>query len=319
MKNEFLVKLDNFILSLSNDIIRNCEVEEELTKSDKPELLSRRKSTAVYRPKVFSQEQMFFVETACEESDVQSAISNQHTLDCFKSVFQLVHLLCENNFVQFKKEFREQKTEVLKLNNRNLLIRSTIELRKIFKVYSRRIKTLPHRILDFLNEIAQIPCEPNQIELSKSTFFEDVCQFVREFGYESVRHNNELAMEVSVIIEKFLKIVLSLLESNHDEIYTSFANKMDRNFFQTLLKYHESLVLDQPAAQPKLNKLKFNILLIEKQLSSKMNEKDKFLMDVRQLIDNRKDDATFQQKNNIESIEVTLEGNNHKLYFFKPE
>jgi len=47
---------------------------------------------------------------------------------------------------------------VLKLNNRNLLIRSTIELRKIFQVYGQRIKNLPHKILDFLNEIAQIPC-----------------------------------------------------------------------------------------------------------------------------------------------------------------
>jgi hypothetical protein len=142
---------------------------------------------------------------------VQSAIANQHTLDCFKSVFQLLHLLCENNFVQFKKEFREQKSDVMKLNNRNLLIRSTIELRKIFKVYGERIKTIPHKILDFLNEIAQIPCETNQIELSKSTFFEDVCQFVREYNYDEVKSRPEICMEVSVITEKFLKIVLSLL------------------------------------------------------------------------------------------------------------
>lgn len=62
-------------------------------------------------------------------------------------------------------------TKIIKLNNKNLLIRSTIELRKIFRVYCERIKSVPHKILDFLNEIAQIPCEINQIELSKSTFF----------------------------------------------------------------------------------------------------------------------------------------------------
>jgi hypothetical protein len=84
-------------------------------------------------------------------------------------------------------------------------------LRKIFKVYGERIKNVPHKILDFLNEIAQIPCETNQIELSKSTFFEDVCQFVREYNYDEVKSRPEICMEVSVITEKFLKIVLSLL------------------------------------------------------------------------------------------------------------
>lgn len=63
---------------------------------------------------------------------------------------------------------------------------------------------------------------------------------------------------------------------------------------------------DQPSTRPKLNKLKVNILLIEKQLSSKMGDRDKFLMDVRELIDSRKHDDTFKQKKNIESIEVTL-------------
>lgn len=163
LKNEFLVKLDNFILFLSNDIIRTCQAEkdQQLRKSGRKP--PARGGSSLYRPIVFCEQHMFFVEDAAEEYDVQTAISNQHTLDCFKSVFELLHLLCENNFVEFKKEFREQKADSLKLNNRNLLIRSTIELRKLFKVYNERIRTLPHRILDFLNEIAQIPCEANQI------------------------------------------------------------------------------------------------------------------------------------------------------------
>jgi len=113
-------------------------------------------------------------------------------------------------------------------------------------------------------------------------------------------------MEVSNILEKFMKIVLSLLESNHNDIYTSFANKMDRNFFERLLRYHESLAAEQPIAQPKLNKLKFTILLVEKQLSSKRSDKDNLLVELRQLLDSREKDVTFQQRNNIESIEVTL-------------
>lgn len=129
-----------------------------------------------------------------------------------------------------------------------------------------------------------------------------------------------------------------MLESNHNDIYTSFTNKMDTNFFSQLLSYHEQLAQDEITAkekklgrgeeleenqftvyQEKLVKLKFSILLIEKQLSSKTTDKDKLLIEVSQLIANRKNDPTFLQKENIESIEVTLEGNNHKLYFFKPE
>jgi hypothetical protein len=64
-----------------------------------------------------------------------------------------MQLLCENNFVQFKKEFREQRGSDgrIKLRNRNLLIRSTIELRRLLGVYNPRIKDLPEKILDFIN------------------------------------------------------------------------------------------------------------------------------------------------------------------------
>lgn len=153
-KNEFLVKLDNFILFLSNDIIRCCEAEIQ-EKTEKQEL---ERTLNPHRQGVFNKEKQFFYEVEEKSSGVDNVIVNQHTLECFMSVFQLLQLLCENNFVQFKKEFREQKAETIKLNNRNLLIRSTIELRKIFRVYGERIKYLPQKILDFLNEIAQIPC-----------------------------------------------------------------------------------------------------------------------------------------------------------------
>lgn len=49
---------------------------------------------SLYHPKIFSSEHMFFVDAPSEQYDVQAAIANQHILYCFKSVFQLLHLLC---------------------------------------------------------------------------------------------------------------------------------------------------------------------------------------------------------------------------------
>lgn len=99
-----------------------------------------------------------------------------------------------------------------------------------------------------------------------------------------------MCIEVSKITEKFLKIVLSLLESNNQEIYTSFSDKMDRLFFKKLLEYHERMAEDKGRAKEledadrRLRKLKLTMLIIEKQLSSNMKKDDLFLASLRDLI-----------------------------------
>lgn len=103
----------------------------------------------------------------------------------------------------FKRELREQITEdgLLKPNNKNLLLRSTIELRKVLKVFDDKINDVPLKIINFLNEIAQIPCYENQLELAESTFFGDICHFILNPAlFTSGFHSNTL-QEIAVIIE----------------------------------------------------------------------------------------------------------------------
>lgn len=132
-------------------------------------------------------------ESANGDVDFGETMRVQRIVESFKNTFIFMQLLCENNFVQFKKEFREQRGPDgrIKLRNRNLLIRSTIELRRLLGVYNPRIKDLPEKILDFINEVAQIPCYHNQEELSKSTFFEDICQFINDISELSDNPNTD--------------------------------------------------------------------------------------------------------------------------------
>ena len=236
-----------------------------------------------------------------------------------------MQLLCENNFVDFKMEFREQKIEKsIKTNNRNLLIRSTIELRKLFRMYRKEIQDLPEEILDFLNEIAQIPCYDNQVELSKSTFFEDVCQFIFAFMKKIDPKLNEVDAEMFIhvesIIERFFKILLSLLESNSTEIYSSFVQKLDPEFFKKVLEIHEKNPLyaeNMKNENSRVCKLHINMLIIQKQLETKIPHDIKILPCIQRITSAE----GFDQKHSIadiESIEVRLDDKEHKLYFFKP-
>jgi hypothetical protein len=46
----------------------------------------------------------------------------------------------------------------------------------MFDVMCKEIIEIPIFILDFILEVTQIPIQPNQIVLMRSTFFEDLCQ-----------------------------------------------------------------------------------------------------------------------------------------------
>jgi hypothetical protein len=62
-----------------------------------------------------------------------------------------------------------------KINSINMIELATFEIRKLFKIISKDIVDVPLTVLDFINEINQIPCEENQKTLCKTTFFEDFC------------------------------------------------------------------------------------------------------------------------------------------------
>ena len=56
----------------------------------------------------------------------------------------------------------------------NFVQEACVLLRQFFKIMSIKVVDIPPSILNFINEITQIPCLDCQISLMKSTFFEDM-------------------------------------------------------------------------------------------------------------------------------------------------
>jgi hypothetical protein len=77
-----------------------------------------------------------------------------------------------------KKFLLEQTNEdnKKKVKTINFIETTTLLLRKFFKIMNRDMRNFKMTLLlDFINECTQIPCLDNQIALTKSSYFEDVC------------------------------------------------------------------------------------------------------------------------------------------------
>ena len=77
----------------------------------------------------------------------------------FRRSFKFIQLLCENNNNTGKNFIREQKTKegTKKLNSINFIQLATNELRQMFKVFCNETMEIPIFIMDFINEVTQIP------------------------------------------------------------------------------------------------------------------------------------------------------------------
>jgi inositol 1,4,5-triphosphate receptor type 1/inositol 1,4,5-triphosphate receptor type 3 len=62
-----------------------------------------------------------------------------------------------------------------KMNSINLIEFTTSQLRIFMRIINTFIIAIPNFMLDFLNEVIQLPCLHNQLTLCKTTFFEDSC------------------------------------------------------------------------------------------------------------------------------------------------
>jgi inositol 1,4,5-triphosphate receptor type 1/inositol 1,4,5-triphosphate receptor type 3 len=77
--------------------------------------------------------------------------------------------------------------QVKKTNSINFIETTTLLLRKLFKIMNDKVVGIPQTLLDFINEITQLPCIDNQIAFMKSTFFEDLSYLADFFmSYENL-------------------------------------------------------------------------------------------------------------------------------------
>jgi len=93
-----------------------------------------------------------------------------------RRTFRFLQLFCENNNIEMKK-FVMRQTNLdgnEKLNSINFIVEACMLLRQFFKIMSANVVNIPPNLLDFINEITQIPCLECQKSLMSSTFFEDM-------------------------------------------------------------------------------------------------------------------------------------------------
>lgn len=90
--------------------------------------------------------------------------------------FRFLQLFCENNNIDMKKFLMKQINEdgEDKVTTINFIQEACQLLRQLFKIMSSKVVNIPPSILDFINEITQIPCLNCQKALMRSTFFEDM-------------------------------------------------------------------------------------------------------------------------------------------------
>lgn len=90
--------------------------------------------------------------------------------------FRFLQLFCENNNIDMKNFLLIQTNDdgSKKTNSINFVGETCLLSRKLFKIMNNKVVGIPPSLLDFINEITQIPCIHTQLSLLRSTFFEDI-------------------------------------------------------------------------------------------------------------------------------------------------
>lgn len=168
--------------------------------------------------------------------------------------FRFLQLLCENNNIELKKfllkQWNEDKKDKLVIVN---FIQEACQLlRQFFKIMSIKIVNIPPSILDFINEITQIPCLDCQVSLLKSTFFEDMSYMAsyfedkinidqRKFNFypnPDINPDNPVddLLTLMQIYEKGTGLALSNFEGNDNEIFWQYINKCQPLFLWIVIR-----------------------------------------------------------------------------------
>lgn len=103
-------------------------------------------------------------------------------------------------------------------------------------------------LLDFINEVTQLPCVENQMDLCKSSYFEDVC-FMEAFMTEEKRslrliEDKEDVDKLYEIYNKTVSLALSNMEGNKTTIFEQIRNKLSLGFLKSLALYNFGETLD---------------------------------------------------------------------------
>ena len=190
-------------------------------------------------------------------------------------IFRFLQLLCENNNIAMKNFLLRQANEDggVKVTSINFITEACQLLRQFFKIMSSNVVNIPPSLLDFVNEITQIPCLTCQKSLMSSTFFEDMSYMAGFFeSKENVEQrkfpfyidntprkddedqapgaldDNSLAT-LQDIYEKGIGLALSNFEGNDNDIFLEFLNKAQPKYLWIVIRQNLVKLLRPHAAR----------------------------------------------------------------------
>ncbi|CAD8133692.1 unnamed protein product [Paramecium octaurelia] len=177
-----------------------------------------------------------------DPDDFKETNFKKQCLDVLCRFFRVMQLLCENNNSEMKEFFRRQTDDqnIARINSINFIEFTSVQLRAYLKILSRAIIIIPASILDFINEVIQLPCIENQITLCHTTFFEDVSNMAHFFANKSNQlqrlfDTEDDLQELQELFNKILQTVLLVLEGNEEKIYKDIQNKLEASFLISFL------------------------------------------------------------------------------------
>ena len=159
-----------------------------------------------------------------------------------------------------------------KITSINFIMEACLLLRQFFKIMSSKVVNIPPSLLDFINEITQIPCLDCQKSLMRSTFFEDISYMAgffeskenieqRKFSFfiDTTPHHDEdepapaeeedPLSTLMQIYEKGVGLALSNFEGNDNEIFWEFLNKCQAKFLWIVIRQNMVKLLRPKAAR----------------------------------------------------------------------
>jgi hypothetical protein len=181
-----LIKEDekNLLISQLNNLIKDCGVSiatHQVNKETKEynRLAINYSDTYDFyidNEKIMRRQFMYVPETVEEQKEFdQKVVNMQYT-------FILLKNLCEGNN-DIKGYIREQvmleEESKIKPDSVNFLSLGVSELRRMFSNFNIDIIKVPISIIDFIYEVTQIPCLPNQLFICKSSLFSDFAMLER--------------------------------------------------------------------------------------------------------------------------------------------
>lgn len=240
--NTMLVNLNDLIKKIGNFVYSMNKMKVSKDKRPKQFNFSIEDAYDYYN----SNDRVLEKKFGYESEDKMENKVKKDSEDALCRSFRFLQLLCENNNIQMKNFLLVQVNENGSKKNKtiNFIETTTILLRKFFKIMNRMMcKFRLSALLDFMNETTQIPCLDNQIALTKSSYFEDVCYMSSFFASQDnlekrlfdKDHSETLGL-LYEIYEKSIQLALSNLEGNDDKIYTEFINKCEGRFLWEIVQ-----------------------------------------------------------------------------------